>query len=308
MSSATSNKNLKRKIIIVSGDANLNVLMLDNNIKDIPKEIAKNTKKLNEKLGAPLPNIEFSKDSISNSKEGNYRIIVVPTLNTVPQKFKFDMQSHIIVALYNPNISSTIWKEDEQCRVDAIVEFPSALELSHIIQEVALDIQLSHYYQLASDNIPDDKELSKAKVNFIDNQSPLNYISLATDCRNETSYDFKKFLKKWEEFNNFYTPSGRRNINAKNNSDIEKILQSHPQYGQISIKRIQRLINNLESGDYILIRTTKKPKTQKMTTKVLTQFGIKNWKTGKIKIKPIYEFCNYYRYNRYLSVFKFSVK
>lgn len=308
MSSATSNKNLKRKITIVSGDENLNILMLDNVIKNIQLKITKNTKELNKILGVPLPNIEFSKDSISNSKEGNYRIIVVPNLNSIPQKFKFNKQSHIIVALYNSNITSSIWKEDEQCRVDAIVEFPSALELSYIIQDVALDIQLSHYHQLASNNIPDDKELSKAKVNFINNQSSLNYISLATDCRDKMGYKFKDFLEKWENFNNFYTPSGKRRIDAKNVSAVEKILQSHPQYGQISIKKIQELIYDLEPGDYILIRTTKKPKTKKMRIKVLTQFGIKNWKTGKIKIESIDKFYNYYRYNRYLSVFKFSVK
>lgn len=308
MSSATSNKNLKRKITIVSGDENLNILMLDNVIKNIQLKITKNTKELNKILGVPLPNIEFSKDSISNSKEGNYRIIVVPNLNSIPQKFKFNKQSHIIVALYNSNITSSIWKEDEQCRVDAIVEFPSALELSYIIQDVALDIQLSHYHQLASNNIPDDKELSKAKVNFINNQSSLNYISLATDCRDKTGYKFKDFLEKWENFNNFYTPSGKRRIDAKNVSAVEKILQSHPQYGQISIKKIQEIIYDLEPGDYILIRTTKKPKTKKMRIKVLTQFGIKNWKTGKIKIESIDKFYNYYRYNRYLSVFKFSVK
>lgn len=308
MSSATSNKNLKRKITIVSGDENLNILMLDNVIKNIQLKITKNTKELNKILGVPLPNIEFSKDSISNSKEGNYRIIVVPNLNSIPQKFKFNKQSHIIVALYNPNITSSIWKEDEQCRVDAIVEFPSALELSYIIQDVALDIQLSHYHQLASNNIPDDKELSKAKVNFINNQSSLNYISLATDCRDKTGYKFNDFLEKWENFNNFYTPSGKRRIDAKNVFAVEKILQSHPQYGQISIKKIQELIYDLEPGDYILIRTTKKPKTKKMRIKVLTQFGIKNWKTGKIKIESIDKFYNYYRYNRYLSVFKFSVK
>lgn len=308
MSSATSNKNLKRKITIVSGDENLNILMLDNVIKNIQLKITKNTKELNKILGVPLPNIEFSKDSISNSKEGNYRIIVVPNLNSIPQKFKFNKQSHIIVALYNPNITSSIWKEDEQCRVDAIVEFPSALELSYIIQDVALDIQLSHYHQLASNNIPDDKELSKAKVNFINNQSSLNYISLATDCRDKTGYKFNDFLEKWENFNNFYTPSGKRRIDAKNVSAVEKILQSHPQYGQISIKKIQELIHDLEPGDYILIRTTKKPRTKKMRIKVLTQFGIKNWKTGKIKIESIDKFYNYYRYNRYLSVFKFSVK
>lgn len=308
MSSATSNKNLKRKITIVSGDENLNILMLDNVIKNIQLKITKNTKELNKILGVPLPNIEFSKDSISNSKEENYRIIVVPNLNSIPQKFKFNKQSHIIVALYNSNITSSIWKEDEQCRVDAIVEFPSALELSYIIQDVALDIQLSHYHQLASNNIPDDKELSKAKVNFINNQSSLNYISLATDCRDKMGYKFKDFLEKWENFNNFYTPSGKRRIDAKNVSAVEKILQSHPQYGQISIKKIQELIYDLEPGDYILIRTTKKPKTKKMRIKVLTQFGIKNWKTGKIKIESIDKFYNYYRYNRYLSVFKFSVK
>ena len=308
MSSATSNKNLKRKITIVSGDENLNILMLDNVIKNIQLKITKNTKELNKILGVPLPNIEFSIDSISNSKEGNYRIIVVPNLNSIPQKFKFNKQSHIIVALYNSNITSSIWKEDEQCRVDAIVEFPSALELSYIIQDVALDIQLSHYHQLASNNIPDDKELSKAKVNFINNQSSLNYISLATDCRDKMGYKFKDFLEKWENFNNFYTPSGKRRIDAKNVSAVEKILQSHPQYGQISIKKIQELIYDLEPGDYILIRTTKKPKTKKMRIKVLTQFGIKKWKTGKIKIESIDKFYNYYRYNRYLSVFKFSVK
>ena len=308
MSSATSNKNLKRKIIIISGNENLNILLLDNDIKNIQLKITKNTKEFNKILGVPLPNIEFSKDSISNSKEGNYRIIVVSNLSSIPQKFKFDKQSHIIIALYNSNISNAIWKEDEQRRVDAIVEFPSALELSYIIQDVALDIQLSHYYQLASDNIPDDKELSKAKVNFIDNKSSLNYISLATDCRNKTGYRFKEFLEKWENFNDFYTPSKKRCINTKNSSAIEKILQSHPQYGQISIKKVQEFMYDLDPGDYILIRTTKKPKTKKMRIKVSTQFGIKNWKTGKIKIESIDKFYNYYRYNRYLSVFKFSVK
>lgn len=90
MSSATSNKNLKRKIIIISGNENLNILLLDNDIKNIQLKITKNTKELNKILGVPLPNIEFSKDSISNSKEGNYRIIVVSKLSSIPQKFKFD--------------------------------------------------------------------------------------------------------------------------------------------------------------------------------------------------------------------------
>lgn len=83
MSSATSNKNLKRKIIIISGNENLNILLLDNDIKNIQLKITKNTKELNKILGVPLPNIEFSKDSISNSKEGNYRIIVVSNLSSI---------------------------------------------------------------------------------------------------------------------------------------------------------------------------------------------------------------------------------
>lgn len=50
MSSATSNKNLKRKIIIISGNENLNILLLDNDIKNIQLKITKNTKELNKIL------------------------------------------------------------------------------------------------------------------------------------------------------------------------------------------------------------------------------------------------------------------
>ena len=68
MSSATSNENLKRKITIISGNDDLSILLLDDDIKNVQYNITKNTKKLKKILGVSLPNIEFSKDSISNSK------------------------------------------------------------------------------------------------------------------------------------------------------------------------------------------------------------------------------------------------
>ncbi len=308
MSSATSNENLKRKITIISGNDDLSILLLDDDIKNVQYNITKNTKKLKKILGVSLPNIEFSKDSISNSKEGNYRIIVVSNLKSIPRNFKFEKQSHIIAALFNSEVKGTVWREDDYCRVDAVVEFSSAIELSYIIQDVALDIQLSHYHNLAFDDIPSDKELSKAKVNFIDNSKTLNYISLATYCRSEAVYDFDKYLNLWDNFNDFYTPVEKRYINKDNDIDIEKILQSHPQYGQVSLKKVKHLIHSRESGDYILVRTTKKPRSKKMRRKVLSQFGIKHWKTGRIKIESIDDFYNYYRYNKYLSVFKFSIR
>lgn len=194
MSSATSNKSLKRKIVIFSGNDNLSILMLNNDIKQVQKSINKNTKKLRSLLGVSLPNIDFTKDSTSNSKEGTYRIIVVSDLSFVPKDFKFNNQSHIIIALYIPN-KSTIWREDTHFKADAIVNFSSALELSFIIQDVAMDIQLSHYYQLVTEDIYSDKEISRAKVNFSSDNKKLNYISLATECRFSDKYNFTQYLE-----------------------------------------------------------------------------------------------------------------
>lgn len=196
MSSSTSNMNLKRKISIISGNNNLNILMLDSNIKQIQSTITKNSKELKKRLSVPLPNIEFSKDSIVNSSEGTYRVIIVNDILSIPHSFCFDQQSHVIIALYTPGASSIAWKEDKTFKSDAIAEFSNALELSHIIQDIAMDIQLSHYYHFASGDISNDKELSKAKVNFIDKSLSLNYISLATNCRNENNYDYDSYLEK----------------------------------------------------------------------------------------------------------------
>lgn len=307
MSSATSNKSLKRKIVIFSGNDNLSILMLNNDIKQVQKSINKNTKKLRSLLGVSLPNIDFTKDSTSNSKEGTYRIIVVSDLSFVPKDFKFNNQSHIIIALYTPN-KSTIWREDTHFKADAIVNFSSALELSFIIQDVAMDIQLSHYYQLVTEDIYSDKEISRAKVNFSSDNKKLNYISLATGCRFSDKYNFTQYLEVWNKFSKFYTPVNKRYIDIESLKSIKKILQSHPQYGQISVKKFRKLILNLRKGDYILVRTTKKPKNTKMEIHVLSQFGIRKWKTGKIKVDTINKFWDYYRYNNYLSIFKFSIR
>lgn len=309
MQQSNSNKSIERVFLLISFNTNLNTLFLGNNI------IADTNKKLEEYIGSlrrilntSIPKIKI-KESTFYGNTKDCRIIVVSDPNDIPDVFNYNEQSHIIIALYkDTKVVNEVWKSDPNEKADAIFNFHTAKELENIIIEISLDVVMSHYYRINANNVAEGKKLSKEKVQFKNQSQKLSYISLATFHRSEIGYNFDSYCDDWKKFYVHFMEHSLYNTNDNHsNNSVKNIFASHPQFGQLSMRKLSLLISDLAPGKYLLIRATKKPRKKQKQKKVLNQLGCKYWKTGFLKVCNIEQYYNFNRYNKYLTIYSFTI-
>ena len=127
------------------------------------------------------------------------------------------------------------------------------------------------------------------------------YVSFASFCRkgSELEINYKEYVKIWEEF----IDRLRKKNAISSVRSARDIINSHPQKGQLSEKKLARLLRDLPSGQYILVRTEKKPKKKRQRLVVENRFGMKKWKTGRMKIVPMKYRYTYQKLRPYVSLY-----
>lgn len=300
------NNNIERILLSISFDTDLNTLLFGNNLIFICNQKLENViKQLRFHLNASIPIIKLSGATFRDDPK-LCRIIIVSDPSDIPEYFCFSKQSHIIIGIYNKNRDDVVWQNDSSQKADAVFYFNAIDELISAIVDIALDIVMSHYYRINATTVSEGKQLSKAKVEYKTQENNLNYISLASFHRNDSEYFISSYCQEWCDFYSFYMRNTNSNI-ANDFADVSLIFRNHPQIGQLSLGRLKSLTKNLSPGKYYLIRATKKPRRKVIQNEVLSQLGRKHWKTGYIKICTVEQFYNYKRYEKYLSIFPFTI-
>ncbi len=191
-------------------------------------------------------------------------------------------------------------------------------KLMMLIEDVVLDIQMFYFYHYEKkyENYSERREFSRKKVlfllkrgenSYLGQVKDTEYISFASFCREGENYeiDYDKYVSMWEEF---YNGEQRKKINEKDIFGVASILSSHPRYGQLSIAKIERILNKMPYGEYLLIRTEKRPKKQKYSRIIKSQFGLKKWRNGRIKIVPEKYYFTYHKMVPYVSIYRIHWK
>lgn len=167
------------------------------------------------------------------------------------------------------------------------------------------------YHQLWSEfieflNSSNDLILNNAKE-FI---SELENEANKSDDEN-VSEVIKDELKKWYEFvQKIGIKKEELFITLNEELNVIDQFKLHKDYGEIGEIKIEKLIKNLSDGEYILARTTKRPKETKFRIAVLNTLGVGNkvWRKGYLKVFPFSEYESLIRYTPHISLFKFNIK
>lgn len=191
-------------------------------------------------------------------------------------------------------------------------------EIIKIVEDILMDIQMfyTESYDIEFISIADRRNFSKYKAEFVkeknlkgywNNAGNTEYVSLASFCRNTNGIEYEYYVSLWREYGKWLDDhniiKGRLIIKE---TDISEIIKRHPNGDQISAKRIEKLLFCIPAGYYCLIRSEKKPKNKKAYKEITTRFGMKKWKTGRIKIVPIEERYSWTRLQPYISIFEFQ--
>lgn len=200
---------------------------------------------------------------------------------------------------------------------DLRVVVDSTKQVSAIIEDVILDIQMFHFYNLDSEfSTTDEKRaFSEKKMNFCKglvshyNAIENNYCSLASYCRDEKlNLDYKEYCNLWDKFYKQLTSSAN-DVNKVRSIDelVDYIISNHEQGKQISRRKLQTLIKKecVNNGKYTLVRWSKRPKTRKEAKKIKVLLKGKWARVGKIIIIPSSDRYCYKNNEKYFSLFDF---
>jgi len=130
-----------------------------------------------------------------------------------------------------------------------------------------------------------------------------NYFCFASCCRTrETDFDYKKYDAIWKDF------LAEEIVEDCSDGDAISRFSDHKNFGELSMKKIIKLIATLERGTYLLLKTNTKPHHPKNLRALLSFFNIRQWRNGKLLIVPFEQYRKFARYYPCISFFKFKVK
>lgn len=281
------------------------------NLKDMIKHNANNLKKV---LGVnDIQNVKIKILNAASESDENLRVYVYKTQKCNTEALNIHDVSHALqVSLGNKERSNWVSADSD---FSAKVFIDDEKKLMMLIEDVVLDIQMFYFFNCEKNynDYMKRREFSKKKVKFLLNQGAgsylgdvkdTEYISFASFCRegNDNNINYTKYKSIWEDFIDIIN---NEDMNKKENLSVKQILSSHPKYRQLSISKIERCLATLPCGEYILIRTEKKPKTGKKCREIKSWFGMKKWKTGKIKVVSSKYYYTYQKLIPYISIFEF---
>ena len=88
---------------------------------------------------------------------------------------------------------------------------------------------------------------------------------------------------------------------------VNKIIEGRPDKGQISRRKLAKLVRWLPPGEYIFVRLARKPHGKKNAKAIKSQFGLKKLRIGKIKVLPYTMHYDYERYSEYVRISRFTI-
>lgn len=269
------NKNLLSKLDYISKSTNLNPVRIS----------IRNT---NPTWPIFEDNIEQTIDMIESS---NFRVIInfedfdvkefgksIETRNEVTHLVEVSLTNHSSDLNGIPGPYSSVYVD-------------SAHKVVRIIEDVMLDISMyyTHIDTDVRDTIDFRKEFSSLKVRLAkdgklqstewDINQHKDYVAVAGYFWNNGAFDFSGYLDCWkllaEQVNGAKTEQDTMDILAQ--------LKRHKDFGELSISSITKSYNKLESGEYVMARLVKIPKSHKRKAHLLAIFGGSKLKRGKIR-------------------------
>lgn len=188
-------------------------------------------------------------------------------------------------------------------------------KILNIIRDVLIDISMFHTYIAPSCDVNQQgfkNNFSSIKTQFVKDQNLTNaiweekdYISLAGYFYSDNGFDALNYIQAWKSMEADITKANSSG-NISDPTLLDQLIR-HREFGQLPIKRIDKICGKLSKGDYILIRINKSPKMKKKKRSILTYFGGSNWRKGKINILPIDRYRDVERYSEWISIFKISI-
>jgi hypothetical protein len=194
-------------------------------------------------------------------------------------------------------------------------------EVYALMIDIALDISVFHSLPLLKDSYDTNARrqiLSCEKVQFArDRQlnashlgirdTKVGFITFASFARRSSDpldVDFRRYFEFWEEF-----IKDRVLVEYKHIIDVVRyICTVHKKGGQLSQRRLYSLIEGLEDGLYVLIRSSKKPGTEKKKQTLLAMLEKTKWRSGHIKIVSYKDVNPFLRYWPHVECFTFPVR
>lgn len=228
----------------------------------------------------------------------------------------YDQFSHTIEIYVNDEPG---FKPNDLTACDLKAVISNVNQINAIIEDVVLDIQMFHYYNFENkfNNIQYKKEFSKLKREFCIMKKKrikcgywlnddANYYALSSFCRNDDySMDYETYCDLWNEFYNYLLSKKYNLFSQETKTIVDRILNEHKQGKQISAKKLYRLVEPLEEGEYILIRLNRKPKKKKVMKEINALLNSSKVKVGTIHVVPIKYKYVYQKYSKLLSMFYF---
>ncbi|MBQ9361170.1 MAG: hypothetical protein IJT96_09070 [Lachnospiraceae bacterium] len=214
--------------------------------------------------------------------------------------------------------SRTNWVNGENS-FNAKIFISDSKRISQIVIDILLDIQM--YYILAMDSLFSDfernRKFSRQKAEYVKEKGlesylgeveTAEYVSFASFCRIDDEIDYNKYINLCKDFMSWvmYRNKTQKVIITPDTIDI--IVRVHPQGGQISIKKIWRLLMGLDSGNYLIIKTESKPRYKRAAKEIASRFGMKKWKNGKLKVVSSENRYVWERLKPFVSMWEFSWK
>lgn len=288
-----------------------------------------NTNQLKQVLGIDdIVNVRIKiLDSIEQTDE-TLRLYVYKTKCCNVHSVKEKQFSHALQVSLGNDVSRKNWVLAEDGFSAKV--FPDDKEmLIKLVEDIVLDMQMFYFYGYDKNfcDIPSRRIFSKEKVSFLlqqnmcsylGNVEDAEYVSFASFCRNtDGKVDFEKYKEIWNTFNSELLQNSKIVDNTVrvahsrliiNRATVGLFTTHHPKGKQLSIKKIQSKLEKLPYGQYALIRTEKKPKKYTQRVNIESRFGMKKWKTGRLKIVPIKYRFTYQKMVPYVSIFEFEWK
>lgn len=317
-----------RTLVLVVSKSNTQLmadisLMLSTN--DVNKIISKCNSKLKCFLqGGCVPHVNVRKDIFDLAKicEIEYidfeelRLLIHDNNENIPVNgINMEKSTHTIevcASMDDRDITKTFRQYDLRVVVN------SSEQVLAIIEDVILDIQMFHFYNLDSvfTTIVEKRLFSEIKKKFCDSRNSCynlinedRYCSLASYCRDENlSLNYEEYCKLWDEFYKQITTHPNDTPNVLSIDElVDYIISNHEQGQQISPRKLRTLIKKecVNNGMYTLIRWSKRPKTRKEAYKIKVLLKGRWVHIGKIIIVPTSKRYFYQSSEEYFSLFDF---
>ncbi len=284
-----------------------------------------NTNKLKQVLGIEdIVNVKIEIIDDAEKSDDLLRLYVYKTKHCNINSVKTKQFSHALQVSLGNDETRKNWVLAEEGFSAKV--FPENKEMMiKLVEDIVLDIQMFYVYGYEKDfcDVMSRKIFSKEKVayllnkdekSYLGNIEDAEYISFASFCRDSNEkIDFEKYKEFWEKFDKYLKKDVKTSTVQEKESrviiskaNIKFIAECHPKGGQLSVKKIEKYLMNLPVGKYVIVRTVKKPKKSVQCARIKNKFGMKKWKTGKIKIVPIKHRYTYRKMLPYVSIFEFE--